>query len=203
MPPRSCRQELWTERGNEAMSEVETDPVLEKLRPWLGKPLGKGGPNAAPDAVNLPMIRHWVAAFDDRNPAYLDEESVREGRFGELVAPPAMLQTWTMPVPILEGIGERGGAPTEIDSDNPLGILDEAGYPATLATNSELEFERYLRVGDELTSESILESVSERKKTGIGPGYFVTWINIYRDRDGELVGRQIFRVLKFNPGGMA
>lgn len=183
------------------MAEVETDQVLEQLKPWLGKPLGKGGPNAAPDPVNLPMIRHWVAAFDDRNPLYLDEQAAATGRFGELVAPPAMLQTWTMPTPILEGIAERGGAPTEIEGDNPLAVLDRAGFTATLATNSELEFERYLRVGDELISESILESVSERKKTGVGPGYFVTWIITYRDGGGEVVGRQTFRVLKFNPGG--
>ena len=107
-----------------------------------------------------------------------------------------------MPRPILEGIAERGGVPTELDSDNPINILDKAGFAATLATNSELEFDRYLKPGDRITSESILESVSKRKQTGIGPGYFVSWVNTFRDQDGEVVGRQLFRILKFNPGGM-
>ena len=35
-------------------------------------------------------------------------------------------------------------------SDNPIRALDEAGYVGTLATNSELEFVRYLRPGDQL-----------------------------------------------------
>lgn len=179
------------------------DEVREKLLEWVGKPLGSNDPQLAPDPVNLPMIRHWVAAFDDRNPIYLDEEAARAAGHDGVVAPPAMLQTWTMPTPILEGIGERGGVPTEIDPTSPLLILDEAGYAATLATNSELEFERPLRLGETLTANSVLESVSERKQTGIGAGYFVTWVYLYRNEEGELVGRQVFRVFKFNPGGVA
>lgn len=179
------------------------DEVREKLLPWVGQPLSKGGPQEAPDPVNLPMIRHWVAAFEDQNPVYLDEEAARAEGHDGVVAPPAMLQTWTMPTPIIEGIGERGGSPTEIDPESPLRILDEAGYGATLATNSELEFERPLRLGETLTSESVLESVSERKQTGIGAGYFVTWVYLYRNESGELVGRQMFRVFKFSPGAAA
>jgi len=45
-----------------------------------------------------------------------------------------------------------------------------------------------------------LESVSERKGTGIGQGYFVTWKTDYTDAEGALVGRQTFRILKFKPG---
>jgi uncharacterized protein len=42
----------------------------DHLDALVGRPMGPG--NTAPDPVNLPMIRHWVAAFDDHNPAYLD-----------------------------------------------------------------------------------------------------------------------------------
>ncbi len=106
-----------------------------------------GPPAVAPDAVNLPMIRHWVDALDDRNPVYLDAEFAATTRFGGIVAPPAMLQTWTMPRPRIEGIAGRGGAPDKMISDNPIPLLDEAGYVGTLATNSEFEFVRYLRPG--------------------------------------------------------
>ena len=160
-----------------------------------------GPPAMAPEAVNVPMIRHWVDALDDRNPVYLDEDRASESRFGGIVAPPAMLQTWTMPRPRIEGIAERGGAPDEIDSDNPISILTDAGYANTLATNSELEFERYLRPGDELVSSTVLESISQRKKTSLGTGYFVTWVTTYADAQGEVVGRQRFRILKFKAGG--
>ena len=49
-------------------------------------------------------------------------------RFGDIVAPPAMLQTWTMPRPRIEGIRERGGAPGEIDPDTPVAVLAAAGF---------------------------------------------------------------------------
>lgn len=181
------------------MSEAGNDPLWDRLQEYVGKSLSKGGPSIAPDPVNLPMIRQWVDAFDDRNPVYENETAAAETRFGELVAPQAMMQTWTMLRPKIEGIAERGGAAVDLDPESPLIKLDEAGFNATLATNSELEFKRPLRLGDELTSDVVLESVSPQKKTGLGKGYFVTWVSIYTDQHGEEVGRQRFRVLKFNP----
>ncbi len=173
------------------------DELRERLEKYVGEPMGP--PAEAPDPVNVPMIRHWVDALDDRNPVYLDEEAAARSRFGGIVAPPAMLQAWTMPRPKIEGIAERGGAPGEIQVDNPIPVLDEAGYNGTLATNSELEFVRYLRPGDRLHTTNELESISARKKTGLGQGYFLTWITTYRDGEGEIVGRQLFRILKFDP----
>ncbi|MEM7411600.1 MAG: MaoC family dehydratase N-terminal domain-containing protein [Myxococcota bacterium] len=176
------------------------DPLRKGLLERLGQPLSDAGPSAAPDPVNLPMIRHWVDALDDQNPVYLDAVAAQAAGFDDVVAPPAMLQTWTMPRPKIEGIAERGGAPGAYDPNSPLEVLARAGYAATLATNSELEFDRYLEVGDTLTSSTALESISERKKTAIGVGYFVTWVTTYLDAAGEAVGRQRFRVFRFKPG---
>jgi acyl dehydratase len=179
------------------MAAAEQDTVREGLEKYVRKPMGPG--SVAPDPVNVPMIRHWVAALDDRNPVYLDEAAAKKTRHGGLVAPPAMLQTWSMPSPKIEGIAERGGAPVEMGHDNVIRALDAAGFTGTLATNSELEFVRYLRPGDRLHVSNELESVSPRKSTGLGQGYFVTWVNTYRDEGGEVVGRQLFRVFKFDP----
>jgi acyl dehydratase len=179
------------------MADDEVDELRERLERYVGKPMG---PEAlAPDAVNVPMIRHWVDALDDRNPVYLDGELAATTRFGGIVAPPAMLQTWTMPRPRIEGIAERGGSPVEMTFDNPIPVLDEAGYVGTLATNSELEFLRYLRPGDRLHATTELESISQRKSTALGRGYFVTWVTTYRTDEDEVVGRQLFRILKFDP----
>ena len=173
----------------------------QRLDALVGQPLGST--TVAPDAVNLPMIRHWVAAFDDHNPVYLDDESAAGSRFGEIVAPPMMLQTWTMLTPMIDGIAERGGAPTPQVEASPLTLLDEAGFVATLAANSEFEIERYLRVGERITSTNTVESVSEQKQTRLGPGHFITWITTFCDDAGEVVGRQRFRILKFRPEGGA
>src|SRR5215472_11293180 len=171
-------------------------PVLAAMRALIGKPMG--APSVAPDPVNQPMIRHWAAALEDHNPVYTDPALAAASRFGGIVAPPLMLQTWTMPTPKVSGIAERGGSPTE-GVQNPLTALDEAGFIATLATNSEVEIVRYLRLGEVITSATVIESVSDKKQTRLGPGHFVTWVTTYRDEQGEVVGRQMFRFLKFKP----
>jgi hypothetical protein len=177
-----------------------TDPELQaKLRALVGQPTGgTGKPSVAPDPVNQPMIRHWAHALDDLNPVYLNPEFAAASRFGGIVSPPVMLQTWTMPAPKLEGIAERGGAPVEIKA-NPTAFLDEAGYTSTVATNSEFEIERYPRLGDVVSATTVYESVSDEKQTALGAGFFLTWLTTYTDQNGEVLGRQRFRVLRFRP----
>jgi len=170
--------------------------AITDLRAMIGQPLG--APAVAPDPVNQPMIRHWAAALEDFNPVYTDPEFAKSTRFGGIVSPPLMLQTWTMPTAKISGIAERGGAPTE-GTQNPLTPLDEAGFIATLATNSEFEIVRYLRLGEVITSTMVIESVSQLKQTRLGPGHFITWVTTYRDEQGDVVGRQMFRILKFKP----
>lgn len=177
------------------VTEAEQQAIAE-FRALIGKEVS--GTAVAPDPVNQPMIRHWAAAMEDWNPVYTDTEIAATSRFGGIVAPPLMLQTWTMATPKITGIAERGGSPVE-GGKNPLTPLDEAGLIATLATNSEVEITRYLRLGEKITSTMVIESVSERKKTRIGPGYFITWVTTYRDEQGEIVGKQTFRLLKFIP----
>ena len=84
-----------------------------------------------------------------------------------------------------------------------LRLLDDAGYVGTLATNSEFEIVRYLRLGDTVSAETVVESMSPEKQTRLGPGRFLTWVTTYRDGAGETVGTQTFRILKFNPEGLA
>jgi hypothetical protein len=100
----------------------------------------------------------------------------------------------------ITGIAERGGAPVEMVGENPLSVLDEAGFVATLASNSEFEIERYVRLGEVLAATTAIESISDEKQTRIGRGYFVTWVTTYTAAQGEVVGRQRFRILKFKPG---
>jgi uncharacterized protein len=170
-----------------------------KLKALVGQPTGGSEkPSVAPDPVNQPMIRHWAYALADMNPVYLDPEFAAASRFGGIVSPPVMLQTWTMPSPKLEGIGERGGAPMEI-TNNPTEFLDEAGYSSIVATNSEFEIERYPRLGDVISATSVFEDVSDEKKTALGTGFFLTWVITYTDQNGEVLGRQRFRVLRFRP----
>lgn len=183
------------------MTEMTKDELRQRLDALIGTPTdGVGRAARAPDPVNAPMIRHWAHALDDMNPAYLDEEFASNSRHGGLVSPPVMLQSWTMPPPKLAGIRERGGVPIEIKS-NPLQFLSDAGYTGIIATNSEFEIERYPRVGDQITAETVFDSISDEKKTAMGNGFFVTWVTTYRDQNDEVIGRQWFRTLRFKTGG--
>jgi hypothetical protein len=175
---------------------TELDEALAAL---VGQPISPGGPFVAPDPVNQPMIRHWAAAFEDANPVYVDPDAAAASRHREIVAPPLMLQTWTMSTPEITGIRERGGSPVDTRDAEVLNLLDDAGFVGTLATNSDFEIDRYLRLGDVVWSQTVLESVSPEKQTRIGRGRFVTWVTTYTDDDGERVGRQTFRILKFDP----
>ncbi len=180
------------------MTDTTTD-LRQRLDALIGQPISPDQPVKAPDPVNAAMIRHWAHALSDFNPIYLDPEFAENSRYGGLVSPPVMLQSWTMAPPKLEGIHERGGVPVEL-GENPLQFLADAGYTGIVATNSEFEIERYPRVGDELTAETVFETISDEKKTGMGTGFFVTWVTTYRNQDGELIGRQRFRTLRFKKG---
>jgi hypothetical protein len=186
----------------EAPVDAGRAPTLrERLDAFVGKPVGSSARSVAPDPVNQPMIRHWAAAFEDADPVYTDPERARASRFGEVVAPPLMLQTWTMATPKITGIAARGGSPVEADRVGALTVLDEAGFVGTLASNSEFEIMRYLRLGEVVSSSTVMESISDEKQTRLGPGHFVTWVTTYVVGSSEVVGRQRFRILKFKPGG--
>jgi acyl dehydratase len=94
---------------------METGAFRRKLDELVGTQVGP--PSIGPDPVNQPMIRHWAAAFEDENPVYTDPLVAASTRFGEVVAPPLMLQSWTMATPKITGIAERGGSPRRIDRD--------------------------------------------------------------------------------------
>lgn len=161
-----------------------SDPIVDAVEAVIAA--GEGEPLVAPDAVNEPMIRHWVEAFGDENPAYRD---VEESPFGEVVAPPAMLGVWTMETPRNDG-GPR---------DTALRAVENGGFTSVVATDYEQEFLRPMTVGMRLTELRSIEWIEGPKETGLGTGYFVGTRYDYTDEDGELVGIARMKLLKFKP----
>lgn len=171
---------------------MNADELERRLEPLLGV---ESEPQLARDPVNEPMIRHWCDAVDDRNPIYTDPEFAAASPHRGIVAPPTMLQAWTMRGLRPPGGDPRGGGPMS----GVLGLLDEAGYTSVVATNCRQEYRRYLRPGDLLTVTTAIEKVSDEKKTGLGTGRFVDQVMAYRDQDGVEVAKMTFRLLKFRP----
>ncbi|MEV0564968.1 MaoC family dehydratase N-terminal domain-containing protein [Dactylosporangium sp. NPDC050588] len=154
----------------------------------------------AQDAVNQAMIRHFVEAMGDENPIYVDEQAARDtGREG-VVAPPPMLSTWLM-VGYKAHMAAAAGAAPDTPMARLLAILAEAGYVGVVATNDEHEYVRELRLGDEIKMTTVIEDISPRKTTGLGTGHFITTLRTYTDQHDEVVARQRFRILRFDPSG--
>ena len=158
----------------------EYEDVLARAKAYEGQASAVEG--VGKDLVNEPMIRHWCEAMGDTNPAYVGADAI---------APPTMLQAWTM-----GGLSGHGGRSEAFDE--LLGLLDGAGYTSVVATDCEQEYLRPLRPGDAITFDAVIESVSERKTTKLGTGYFVTTRMDVR-AGGEPVGTHRFRILKYVP----
>jgi uncharacterized OB-fold protein/acyl dehydratase len=167
---------------------TDTAGLLEQARSVLG---GEPGPlRVGRDPVNLAMVHHWCQALDDQNPAYLDEEHAAATR-GHLIAPPGMLQTWTMDAP-----RDPSGMAS---NDVVMRLLDEAGYTSVVAVNYEHEYLRELQHGERISVRSTAEDLSAEKATALGPGVFTTVRHEYVTDSGELVGIGRMRLLKFKP----
>lgn len=182
---------------NDANLPSDPDAFLEQLRSFEGTV--DGAPGSAPYPVNEAMIHHWCDAIGDRNPAYLDPAHADQNGRNGVIAPPAMLQAWTMRGLRPPTAQEEAYAAAQGDSRSVLQTLDAAGFTSVVATNCEQEYLRDLVPGDRLTHAVVVESVSPEKKTGLGTGHFVTQLYTFRDGDGEIVGTMRFRILKFRP----
>ena len=136
------------------------------------------------DPVNAPMIRHWCEAMG--HPFGWD---------GAENAPSAMLQCWLFPGPTRQ----RPPGSAASDATSALALLSEGGYCAAVTVSTEIECTRALRVGDRLQYSSCLESISDEKKTGLGPGRFVGFRLTVRDSDGAAVGTIRFTNLAYRP----
>jgi 3-oxo-4,17-pregnadiene-20-carboxyl-CoA hydratase alpha subunit len=155
------------------------------------KVAGRSKPRVGRDPVNQAMIHHWVDAIGDKNPIYVDDAAARAAGHPGVVAPPAMIQVWTM-------MGLSG----QRSDDDPLGriiqLFDDAGYIGVVATNCEQSYHRYLLPGEEVSVSAELTDVVGPKQTALGEGYFINQHITWQVGD-EDVAEMNWRILKFIP----
>ncbi|MEU0495047.1 bifunctional MaoC family dehydratase N-terminal/OB-fold nucleic acid binding domain-containing protein [Mycobacterium sp. NPDC006124] len=152
---------------------------------------GRSAPRAGRHPVNQPMIDHWTDALGDANPIYHDDDAARAAGHPGVVAPPAMIQVWTM-------MGLGGVRP----DDDPLGkileLFDAAGYVGVVATNCEQTYHRYLLPGEEVSVTAELTDVVGPKRTALGEAFFITQTITWSVGD-EPVAEMMWRIMKFIP----
>ena len=166
----------------------------EHLKTFEGRYISE--PAVARDPVNQAMIRHWCDAMGDQNPIYTHAESAREAGHEKIVAPPTMLQAWTM-----RGLARALVEPSKNNNSvsELFSVFDEAGLTSVVATNCEQRYFRYLQMGEHLQHRLRIDHISGVKQTALGEGVFFDFVYLFETQTGETVGEMRFRMLRFRP----
>jgi uncharacterized OB-fold protein/acyl dehydratase len=152
---------------------------------------GRSKPRVGRHPVNQPMVDHWLDAIGDKNPIYVDESAAKAAGHPGIVAPPAMIQVWTM-------MGLGGVRPDDDPLSKILELFDDAGYIGVVATNCEQTYHRYLRPGEEVSVAAELTDVVGPKQTALGEAFFITQKITWQVGD-EDVAEMMWRIMKFIP----
>ena len=172
------------------MSIEQIQQAAEKI-----KAEGKSKSRKGRHPVNQPMVDHWLDAIGDKNPIYTDEAAAKAAGHPGVVAPPAMIQVWTM--------AGLGGVRAD---DDPLSkimkLFDDNGYVGVVATNCEQTYHRYLRPSEEVSVAAELTDVIGPKQTALGEGFFITQ-KITWSVGEEPVADMLWRIMKFKPADKA
>ena len=173
------------------LAENENDLYHQQLARFVG---GESPLIESVDAVCPQMIRHWVEVMQDTNPAYTDPDWAATSRHGGTVAPPSMMQSWTLS-PLW---------PPQEAAALPIAPLDEVlaehGFTEVVATNQSQQVVRLARPGDVVSYSVRLANVTETpKKTRLGLAYFVTMEYRFVNQTGDLLGTQSFTYMRYQP----
>jgi acyl dehydratase len=149
-----------------------TDEAVEDLKKLIGVPLRCDPPwNTVATRDN---IRHWAWGIGDDNPLWLDEEYAKKTRWGCIIAPPTMLNSF--------------GA-----------VRGDVGLPGLhgLWTEDEWEFFHPVRVDDAITVSGALVEVLERRSEMAGRMVEEITENVYRNQKGEIVAKARTHIRRF------
>jgi acyl dehydratase len=185
-----------------AKPKLEVHPQIPDFaKAWLGdvsEPSWGGYP------ISEAQILYWCDMVEDSNPLYVDGDYARRSRHGGVIAPPVGLITWSM-----QRAGHQGVDSEAPDCDAPKrspwpprtargrGFKTPPGATETIAQGSTQAYGVALRPGDRVYSRSEVLNCSPRKQTRLGPGYFQTNLDTYYNQRDEIVGTNVFALLRY------
>jgi hypothetical protein len=139
--------------------------------------------------VSEVRIAQYCALLEDANPCFWDS-TVSVRLWGRPVAPPAMLQTWAMPLPWLPG--------REVVLDY---MLMKLPLPGTTIINvsTDTVYHRPIYVGETLNAWDVATEISEEKTTRLGTGHFVTTVATYQNETGDKIATSTNVHFRFTP----
>lgn len=148
-------------------------------------------PRTAGTVVSAARIQMFAATVQDANPSYWDADFATR-TWGGLLAPPALLMGWLIPLP-----WEPGGRPPA------AAIALRVPLPGTTIVNAANEAEFPLPVvdGDRLTIVEEVVSVSPEKRSTLGVGHFIETLDTFTRQDGAVVATNRNTLFRFIPAG--
>jgi acyl dehydratase len=156
------------------------------LTPEVRSVIGRTSfPISLPEEISASDVRRYIAATDDRNPLWLDDEFARRAGFRSRIVPPMLVIELNWRVRDAEG-----GRPWHYDIPLPVNYSD--------ARNAETEIEWLgeIYIGETL---SLVHRVSDIvvRPGRRGLGIYITRETEFRAGDGRLVARQRQTVVRF------
>ncbi len=154
------------------------------------------------DEVSESDIRHWCEVMHDANPLYYDTEYARNSEYGQMIAPPAMIQAFTLftfRTAIEQFVNEKVEFPEDPHNELNQKLL-EAGYTGIMATAQEQTFKKHVKPGDKISCKIGIGYISDHDHfTRQGVGRYYVMVYLFYNQDGEEVCSENFRLLMYKP----
>lgn len=151
--------------------------TVEEGKAWVGR---RSEPKKAWFPIDRSMVLYYCSLVEDRNPHYWDGDE----------CPPGLLMTLGFNPQWMPEHLRRG------DGLFALGIPLPGKHIINASTTTELE--RRPRVGDHVSIEEEVSSISDEKTTRLGTGVFITSVTTYRDQHGGVIGRNTNVLFRYN-----
>jgi acyl dehydratase len=154
-----------------------TDEAIGVLRSRIGTP-GPMTPESEP--YDHWSITRYLASVGDDNPLFWDETYAAGTRWGGIIAPPRLLK---------HGTDETPGSVTKPLDQSHVTFMGEDVLQGVFAmiAGTRIVFERHVRIGDQLHSQSAPHDVIERKSRMAGRSIELVNKTDYYNQNEELV----------------
>ncbi len=146
----------------------------------------------------------WCECLEDWNPLYWDEAYARDSRHGSLVAPPlGLFYGAGSSAAIGVGYHKPGENVPEAVKSGLVGMellqslrqdfmaanapISLPEFPEVVISDSRIDYYRPLRPGDSVRTVQRMVDCGPKKKTRLGEGYFLTWLNSDYNQHDELL----------------
>lgn len=147
-----------------------TDEQLEQLRAQVGVVNSSAKKELADSEIKRSTVRTWAVLNADMRPLYMDPDHAQASPWGAIIAPPAIILSYER---INPGVDFLPGA-----------------YP--ILSKAQLNFDKPIRVGDTVVSESEITQVEEVTNTGVAGRVISAAIETrVKDADGQPVGTAV------------